>query len=104
MRLHIGKAAAEQSGHALNGQPLDDIDKLAAAVIALARQAFGIFVGQHRALRLEHGAADDVFRGDQLDFVALAGELQRDRIGDFMVAFGRATRKTDPPRRPRHRN
>ena len=61
---------------------------LAAAVVALARQAFGIFVGQHRALRLEHGAADDVFRRDQLDLVALAAELEPDRLGDFGIGLG----------------
>jgi hypothetical protein len=35
-----------------------------------ARIALGVFVGQHRALRLEHGAADDVLRRDQLDLGA----------------------------------
>jgi hypothetical protein len=39
---------------ALDRERLDDVDELAAAVIALAWLAFGIFVGQHRALRLEH--------------------------------------------------
>ena len=87
MRLHVGEVAAEQLGHPLDRQPLDHIDVLAAAVVALARQAFGIFVGQHRALRLEHGAADDVFRGDQLDFVALAAEFLADRAGDLRVGF-----------------
>ena len=72
----------------LDRQPLGDVDELAAAVIALARQALGVFVGEHRALRLEHGAADDVLRGDQLDLVALAAELEGDRIGDFGIAFG----------------
>ena len=88
MRLHIGERTAEQPGDALDGEPLGDIDELAAAVIAFARQAFGVFVGQHRALRLEHGAADDVFRRDQLDLVALAAELELDRLGDFGVGLG----------------
>ena len=88
MRLHIGKTAAEQFGDPLDRQSLGDVDELAAAVIAFARQAFGIFVGEHRALRLQHGAADDVLRGDQLDLVALAAEFQPDRIGDFGVAVG----------------
>ena len=88
MRLHIGEGAAEQPGDALDGEPLGDVDELAAAVIAFARQPFGVFVGEHRALRLEHGAADDVFRRDQLDLVALAAELELDRLGDFGVGFG----------------
>ncbi|KKL16254.1 hypothetical protein LCGC14_2497430, partial [marine sediment metagenome] len=47
---------------------LGDIDERAAAVIAPSRIALGVFVGQDRALRLENGAADDVLRGDQLEF------------------------------------
>ena len=87
MRLHIGELAAEQFGDAIDRKLLGDIDELAAAVIALARIAFGIFVGQHRALRLEHGAADDVFRRDQFDLVALAAELVADHLRDFRIAF-----------------
>ena len=51
---------------------LGDVDELAAAVIAPAGIALGVFVGQHRALRLEHGARDDVLAGDQLDLRLLA--------------------------------
>ena len=64
MRLHIGEAAAEQLGDALDGQLFGDVDELAAAVIAFARQPFGIFVGEHRALRFQDRARDDVLRGD----------------------------------------
>ena len=39
MRLHIGEAAAEQPFGALDRQPLGDIDKFAAAVIAPARDS-----------------------------------------------------------------
>ena len=88
MRLDVGEARAEQLLHALDREGFRDVDVLAAAVIALARQAFGIFVGQHRALRLEHRAADDVLRGDQLDLVALAAELLADHIGDLGIGVG----------------
>ena len=67
----LAKLAAEQLLRPLDGERLGDVDELAAAVIALARIALGVFVGQHRALRLEHGARDDVLRGDQLDLVLL---------------------------------
>ena len=87
MRLHIGELAAEQLGHPLDGQPLGDVDELAAAVIALARQAFGIFVGEHGALRFQHRARDDVLRGDQFDLVALAAEFEPDRLGDLGIAL-----------------
>ena len=87
MRLHVGKGAAEQLGHALDREPLDDVDELAAAVIALARQPFGILVGEDRALRLQHGAADDILGRNQLDLVALPAQFAPDRICDFRVAF-----------------
>ena len=86
MRLHVCEFAAEQSGDAVDRELLGDVDELAAAVIAPAGITFGIFVGQHRALRLEHGAADDIFRRDQLDLVALAAELAADRIRNFRIA------------------
>ena len=76
IRLHVGEAAAEQLLGPLDGQVLGDVDILAAAIVALARIAFGVFVGHHRALRLHHGAGDDVFGGDQLDLVALAAKLR----------------------------
>ncbi len=76
VRLHVGEAAAEQLLRALDGEVLGDVDELAAAVVALAGIAFGVLVGQHRALRLQHGAGDDVLGGDQLDLVALATILR----------------------------
>ncbi len=88
MRLHVGEATAEQPGHPLDRQPLGDVDELAAAVIALPRQALGVFVGQHGTLRFEHRAADDVLRRDQLDLIALAAELERNGIGDLRIAVG----------------
>ena len=57
VRLHVGEAAAEQLAGALDRELLGDVDELAAAIVALARIALGVFVGHHRALRLEHGAA-----------------------------------------------
>ena len=83
--LDVGEAAVEQSAGALDRQTFRDVDELAAAVIAPARIAFGVFVGHHRALRLEHGARYDVFRGDEFDLVALTAELEFDRAGDFGI-------------------
>ena len=65
--LHVGELALEQLAGALDGERLGDVDELAAAVIAPAGIALGVFVRHHRALRLEHGARDDVLRGDQFD-------------------------------------
>ena len=74
--LDIGEAAIEQLAGAFDRQIFRDVDELAPPVIAPARIAFGVFVGHDRALRLEHGAGDDVFRGDEFDSVALAAELE----------------------------
>ena len=85
IRLHIGEPAREQPAGALDRQSLRDIDILAAAVIAPAGIPFRVFVGHHRALRLQHGARDDVFGGDQFDLVALAAQLQLDRPRDLRI-------------------
>ena len=92
IRLHIGKLRAEQLLGALDRQRLGDVDPFAAAVIALARIALGILVGHHRALRFQHRAADDVFRRDQLDLMALAAEFALDRGGDFGIGLARGWR------------
>ena len=70
---------------AVDGQLLDDVDELAAAVVAPARVALGVLVGEDRALRLEHGAADDVLRRDQLEVVLLALRLVADDAIDLRV-------------------
>ena len=88
IRLHVGEPAVEQSAGALDRQILGDVDELAAAVVAPARIAFRVFVGHHRALRLEHRPRDDVLRGDELDRVALAAELELDRAGDLRIGVG----------------
>ncbi len=90
----FGELAAEQLRHPVDRQLLSDINELAATIIALSGVAFGIFVGQDRALRFQNRAADDVFRGDQLDFVTLTAEFALDHRRDFRVAFRQASRKT----------
>jgi hypothetical protein len=93
MRLHVGKGAVEQLLRAVDGDRFRDVDELAAAVVAPARIAFGIFVGEYRALRLEHGARDDILRGDQLDLVLLAIEFLADRAEHVGIAVGQASRE-----------
>ena len=60
MRLHVGVVGAEERLRARDGQRLGDVDELAAAVIPLARVAFGVLVGEHRAGGLENRAAHEV--------------------------------------------
>jgi len=75
MGLHVGVFGAEQRLAAVDGELLGDVDVLAAAVVALARIALGVLVGQHRTLGREHARTSVVLRGDQLDVVFLAGAL-----------------------------
>ncbi len=78
MRLDVDMCCAEQPFRPLDGEPLRPVHPFAAAIVAPARIALGIFVGQHRALRLQHGARDDVLGRDQLDLVALTPKLSAD--------------------------
>ncbi len=83
----LAKLGAEQFLGAVDRQRFGDVDPFAAAIIARARVALGIFVGHDRALRFQHRAADDVFRRDQLDLMALATEFAADRGGDFGIGL-----------------
>ena len=51
---------------------LDLVGRVAALVVALARIALGVLVGQAAALRFHHALAAVVLRGDQLDVLFLA--------------------------------
>jgi len=93
MWLHIGKAASKQFRHPFDCKRFRDVDKLTTAVIAFARETLGVLVGEHGALRLEHGAAHNILRRDQLDFIALATELTSDDVGDFRVGLGERPRE-----------
>src|SRR5687767_13666942 len=87
MRLHVRPRRAEQLLRALDGDGLGDVDVLAAAVIALARIALGIFVGELTALRDQHRAAHVILRGDQLDVVFLALVFLADSGPDFGIGL-----------------
>ena len=96
VRLHVGEVRAEELFRALDRQRLRDVHELAAAVIAFSRIALGVFVGHHRALRLQHSAGHDVFGGDQLDLMPAGGQAR----------WRSRRRSPDPIRRasPRRRN
>src|SRR3546814_15007051 len=52
--LHIGETAVEHLLGAFDGERFDRIRRRAALIVAAAGIAFGIFVGEDRALRLQH--------------------------------------------------
>src|SRR3712207_109228 len=88
VRLDVRVLGAEQRLGALDRQRLDHVDVLAAAVVALAGQALGVLVGQHRALALEDRLRDEVLGRDHLERRLLAMELALDRVGDLGVDLG----------------
>ena len=71
MRLDVGVLGAEERLGALEGELLDDVDVLAAAVVALARVALGVLVGEPGALGFHHRGEGEVLAGDQLDLPRL---------------------------------
>ena len=85
VRLHVGVVGAEERLGARDGQRLDHVHELAAAVVALAGIAFGVLVGEHRARGLENRLADEVLRGDELESLGLAAALAGDGGGDFGI-------------------
>ena len=72
MGLHVGVLRAVETADALDGQRLDLVHDLAAAVVARSGIAFGVFVGQDRTHGLHHLVADEVLRSDQFDAMHLA--------------------------------
>ena len=78
VRLHVGGIGAEDLLEAVDRELLDDVDVLAAAVVALAGVAFGVLVGQLAALGGHDGGRGVVLARDQLDVVFLAGVLGLD--------------------------
>ena len=87
VRLDVGELGAEQLLRAVAREVLDDVDVLAAAVVAASRVALGVLVRQDAALRLQHRARNEVLRRDHLEGVALAGQLPRHRGSDFGIEF-----------------
>src|SRR5690606_2066329 len=84
-RLHAGSFGTEDLLQPVDGPLLDDIDVLAATVVALARIPFRIFVGQLGALGLHDGGAGVVLGSDQLDMLFLALVLFLNGGPDFGI-------------------
>ena len=92
MRLHVGVLGAEELLGAVAGQVLDHVGELAAAVVAPSGIALGVLVGEHRAHGLQHGLADEVLRGDQLQAFVLAALFMGDGLGNLGIHFAEGAR------------
>ena len=88
VRLDVDVVAAEQLLRAVDRELLDDVDVLAAAVVALAGIALGVLVREDAALALEDRLGHEVLRGDHLQRAPLAIELEVDGLGDLRVDLG----------------
>jgi len=85
--LHVGGIGTEQLLDAVDGELLDHVGVFATAVVAAARIAFCVFVGELRALRCHDGGRGVVLAGDQLDVLFLAGVFGLDGGPDFSVGL-----------------
>ena len=90
VRLDVGVLGAEELLGPVDGELLDLVHHLAAAVVALARVALGVLVGEGRAGGLQHRRGDEVLAGDELEPVGLAAGLLADEPGDLGVGLGEA--------------
>ena len=72
VRLHIGEFGAEEGFCAVAGQVFYYVGVFAATIIAAARVALGVFIGEHGALGLENAAGHEIFRGNHFQGGALA--------------------------------
>ena len=86
--LYVGIGGAEQFFHAFEGKLFGHIHVFAAAVVAFAGVAFGVFVGELAALGFHHGAADVVLGGNQLNVVLLALVFGGNGGGEVGIVFG----------------
>ncbi len=96
VRLHVGESGAEQRLDPLDGESLDDVDVLAAAVVPPAGVALGVLVGQHAALRLHRRDGREVLRRDHLQRVLLAAQLALHVLGDLRVGLGQRCVQSRP--------
>ena len=85
MGLHVGVPRTEEGLRPVDGQLFRPVNELTAAVIALARIAFGIFIGQDAALRLHDRSGYDVLRSDEFQFAPLPRQLVVDVLFQLRV-------------------
>src|SRR5664280_3666618 len=85
MGLHVGVLRPEERRQAVAGQVLDLVDDLIAPVVAAARVALGVLVGEDRAGGRQHRRGGEVLRGDQLQRRGLALGLVAQQAPDLRV-------------------
>ena len=85
VRLDVCETSAKELLHTVTREVLDLVDRPAAAVVAVARKALCVLVGERGPNGLHHRERDEVLGGDELDGVALSRELVADGGGKLGV-------------------
>ena len=79
--------SAKQLLSTLDSDVFDNVNTFAAAVVAFARETFGIFVGQYGAHCSHDSFRNDIFRSNQLDVAFLTGIFCFDSVADFRIVL-----------------
>ena len=87
MGLHVGPAGTVELLGALDGDGFALVHNLAAAVVAFAGIAFGIFVGHHGAHGFHDLVAYKIFRRDKLNALGLTFSLFLDEIENCGISL-----------------
>ena len=85
MRLHVGVFCTKELLDALDGNGFRLVHHAATAVIAFARVALSVFIGEARAHSLHHFAAHEVFRRDEFDAAQLAAVFAFDELENLRI-------------------
>ena len=85
--LHVGVGAAEELLGPVDGGLFGNVGELTTAMKAGARIALQGLVGHLVAEGIQHGPADDVFRGNQFDLGLLAGFFASQGLSNERVRF-----------------
>jgi len=86
VRLHVGVVRAEDGFCALARQLLGAVHILAAAVVSRTRVTLRVLVGHDGPGDTEHGLADEVLGGDQLDMTPLPVDLAKQHLVHLRVS------------------
>ena len=95
--LDVGVLGAEKFPGPIDGQGLDDVDVLAAAIVAAAGVALGVLVVHYAGLGFQDSLAGIVFGSDKDHAIALAGVFQFNGAGDRRVLLGKQGHKKSLP-------
>src|SRR6267143_1086892 len=85
MGLHVGMLCAKEFLSTINGELFDFVGVFAAAIVALAWIAFGVFVREDGAHSFEDSFGDEVFRWDEFQPSGLAPGFVAKEVCDLRI-------------------